>query len=63
MTDPEISLVLRTTTPIVWAVEAIDIAGDGAIEMAQFSGPDAEQRARDYAAWKYGVSSPSVMAV
>lgn len=37
--------------PGVWHVEAIDDAGEGEIRMAVFSGPDAEGRARQYAAW------------
>lgn len=63
MDDSEISLVLHSTVPLVWAVEAVNSDGEGAIEMTQFSGPNAEQRAREYTIWKYGVLSPPVMAV
>lgn len=35
-----------------WTVEAID--GEGGIEQAIFAGPLAEDRARDYAAHRYG---------
>lgn len=62
MDDLEIALVLRTTKPATWSVEAMESGGDGSIEMVQFSGPNAEQRAREYAIWKYGVRAPSVMA-
>jgi hypothetical protein len=58
----EIGLVLRTSLPITWSVEAFDPADDGTTEMAQFSGPRAEQRAREYAIWKYGVLDPPIMA-
>ncbi len=58
----EIGLVIRTTVPTTWSVEAFDSADDGTTEMAQFSGPRAEQRAREYAMWKYGAIDPPVMA-
>lgn len=39
-------------TPDDWLVEAIDCEGDGQVFVARFIGPLAEQRAREYAAWK-----------
>lgn len=38
-----------------WIVEAVDHPGEGGIFAARFSGPAAEERAREYAAW---VSAP-----
>lgn len=35
-----------------WRVEAIDRDGDGEAYVTIFSGPQSEQRAREYAAWK-----------
>lgn len=35
-----------------WRVEAIDRDGDGQVHVTIFSGPQAEQRAREYATWK-----------
>jgi hypothetical protein len=35
-----------------WVVDALD--SDNALLRAVFDGPDAEQRAREYARWKYG---------
>ncbi len=35
-----------------WRVEAINRDGDGEVFVAIFSGPDAEARAAEYAAWK-----------
>jgi hypothetical protein len=35
-----------------WRVEAIDFANEGVCYVAIFSGPNAEQRAREYADWK-----------
>lgn len=35
-----------------WIVEAINLDGDGEVYAARFSGPLAEDRAREYAAWK-----------
>lgn len=35
-----------------WRVEAINSDGDGEVFVAIFSGPDAEGRAAEYAAWK-----------
>ena len=37
------------THPHEWRVEEIDSDGDGGIDMAIFSGPHAEQRARRFA--------------
>ena len=37
------------TRPQEWRVEEIDSDGDGGIDMAIFSGPHAEQRARRFA--------------
>ena len=62
MDDTEVSLVIHTTVPMMWAVEAVNSDGDGGIEQAQFIGPDAEQRAKEYAIWKYGVRTPLVIA-
>ena len=62
MDDTEVSLVIHTTVPMMWAVEAFNSDGDGGIEQAQFIGPDAEQRAKEYAIWKYGVRTPLVIA-
>ncbi len=36
----------------VWHVEAIDHASEGEVYMAVFTGPGAEERAREYATWK-----------
>lgn len=58
----EISLVMHTTVPIAWAVEAVNMSGEGDCEMARFTGPDAERRAREYAIWKYGARKPNVIA-
>ncbi|MFZ1107031.1 MAG: hypothetical protein WAN43_01605 [Rhodomicrobium sp.] len=35
-----------------WVVDALD--SDNALLRAVFDGPDAEERAREYARWKYG---------
>jgi hypothetical protein len=38
--------------PAEWRAEAIDEAGDGQCYVVVFSGPQAEERAREYAQWK-----------
>ena len=38
--------------PQSWRVEAIDFEHTGDVYVAVFDGPSAEQRAREYAAWK-----------
>lgn len=43
----------RNTVPDSWAVEAIAMKDDGAVEVSIFSGPHAKQRAVEYAAAKY----------
>jgi hypothetical protein len=45
-------IVESRDTPDEWRVEAIDHEGDGEVYVAIFSGPDAEARAREYAAFK-----------
>jgi hypothetical protein len=35
-----------------WVVEAINEEGDGEIYVTAFSGPQAKERAAEYAAWK-----------
>lgn len=35
-----------------WRVEAIDTDNDGQIYVALFSGPEARERAEEYAEWK-----------
>jgi hypothetical protein len=47
-------VVERKDSPGSWGVEAIDSAGDGAIYMAIFSGPEAKERAMEYARSKFG---------
>jgi hypothetical protein len=51
----DIEVVDRKDTPGAWSVEAIDNEGDGSIFQAIFIGPDAQERAKEYAQLKYGV--------
>lgn len=46
-------VVPRKDAPGSWGVEAIDYEDDGAISVAIFSGPDAKERALEYARSKY----------
>jgi hypothetical protein len=50
----EVSVVERNDQPGVWTVEAINMAGDGEIYQAFFAGPEARERAQEYARFKYG---------
>ena len=43
----------RLSRPECWVVEAIDRDGDGECYLTAFSGPRANERAREYAAAKY----------
>lgn len=52
----EVAVVERNDEPGVWTVEAIDMAGDGNIYQAFFRGPEARERAQEYARFKYGRS-------
>lgn len=54
-TDLEVEVVERRDAPGTWAVEAIDHGSEGEIYLAVFAGPDAQGRAREYAAMKYHV--------
>lgn len=40
-----------------WVVEAINFDRDGEVYRTLFTGPEAEQRAREYAEWKQAASS------
>ena len=42
-----------SVAPYEWRVEAVDVDGDGSIEISTFSGPNAEERARGYAALRH----------
>ena len=43
-----------------WVVEAIDFENDGAVYRALFTGPAAEERAREYAEWKRSATSSTL---
>ncbi len=52
----EVAVVERNDQPGVWTVEAIDTAADGDIYQAFFHGPEARERAQEYARFKCGRS-------
>jgi hypothetical protein len=47
-------VVKDATIPNAWRVEKLDSDGDGGVDVTIFAGPDAHERATEYAAWKYG---------
>lgn len=51
----DIEVAERIDNPGTWTVEAI--GSDGEIYQALFMGPDAEERAREYAEMKYSFST------
>jgi hypothetical protein len=53
----EVGIVEVKDAPGEWLVEAIDHGSEGEIYRAIFAGPMAEQRARAYAAFTYGLPS------
>ncbi|MFN3465888.1 MAG: hypothetical protein ACK4X1_17610 [Terricaulis sp.] len=53
-TGLDVAVVERKDSPGVWSVEAIGNASDGEVYLTLFSGPDAHERAREYAQLKYG---------
>ncbi len=55
-------MVKDATIPDTWRVEKLDSDGDGGIDVAVFSGPNAFQRAAEYAAWKYW-KAPTITAL
>jgi hypothetical protein len=58
----EVALIASYTVPLTWSVEAVNSDGDGGVDVTIFSGPTAEQRAREYVRWKYGVHQPRMVA-
>jgi hypothetical protein len=55
-------VVKDATLPNAWRVEKLDSDGDGGVDLAIFDGPNAEARAREYAAWKYGSNGSKIIA-
>lgn len=51
-----VEIAERRDDPGVWTVEAVDEGSEGEVYQVLFIGPSAEQFARDYAAWKYGIA-------
>ena len=47
--------------PDAWRVEKLDSDEDGGVDITIFSGPNAHQRAAEYAVWKYGTQSAEVL--
>lgn len=52
-----VEIVPCAATVDEWRVEAIDFEGEGCVYVACFSGPEAKERANEYAAWKYATHS------
>jgi hypothetical protein len=46
-------VVKDATIPNAWRVEKLDSDGDGGVDVTIFAGPNARERATEYAAWKY----------
>lgn len=53
-TRPEINVVQDRSNTHDWRVEAINTDGEGACEVAVFSGPDSKGRAMRFAGVEYG---------
>lgn len=53
----DVAVEERRGEPGVWTVEAIESAGDGRIFQAFFAGPEAKERAKEYARLKYDLNS------
>lgn len=49
----DVEVVERRDMPGAWTVEATETDGDGAVYQAIFIGPEAKQRAEEYATIKY----------
>jgi hypothetical protein len=48
----EYEVIQSRDVPGEWRVEAIDFKSDGQVYVTIFSGPEAQERAEEYAAWK-----------
>lgn len=48
----EYEVIQSQDVPGEWRVEAIDFETDGQVYVTIFSGPEAQERAHEYAAWK-----------
>lgn len=58
----EVTIVLNSTRPLSWTIEAVNSDNDGGIDVTVFSGPTGEARAREYARWKYAAFAPDLVA-
>ena len=54
MENLNVEICERKDAPGVWAVEALNLQGDGECYLTLFSGPNAKGRAIEYRDWKYG---------
>lgn len=54
MTNWPAEVIPDATIRGAWRVEKLDADGDGGVAVTIFAGPDARERAVEYAAWKYG---------
>jgi len=52
MTNLRYEVVASRNVPNEWRAEAINSEGDGEVYVVLFSGPDARERAEEYAEWK-----------
>jgi len=50
--DMEWSVVEDKRNPGEWRVEALDFDNEGAVYVTIFAGPEAQDRANEYAEWK-----------
>ena len=48
--------------PNAWRVEKLDSDEDGGVDVTIFSGPNAHERAVEYAAWKYGAHQSAALS-
>jgi hypothetical protein len=46
--------IIPDSSPNAWRVEKLNSDDDGGVDVTIFAGPDARERAAEYAAWKYG---------
>jgi hypothetical protein len=59
--DIPAEIIKDAAIPNAWRVEKLDSDEDGGVDVTIFSGPNARERAAEYAAWKYGAQQSAAL--
>jgi hypothetical protein len=58
--SPAVAIFRDLLDPAAWVVKRLRCGGGGGVDLATFSGPQAEEQARSYAIWRYPDDDPVI---